>query len=98
MKEEGRSNTYKSYMRFDRGGPPDTPLLYYRYHPYRNSDFIKEFLNGFHGYDQSLLKFRQEKVKPLLDDFKRNVWKVKYCRFVPIDNQIDLIEPNIVGS
>ena len=31
MKEPGRSNTKNSYMRPARGGPPDTPLVYYHY-------------------------------------------------------------------
>lgn len=53
MKEPGRDDKTDSYMWLARGGPPDSPLIYYRYHPRRNADFIKDFLEGFSGYLQS---------------------------------------------
>jgi transposase len=53
MKEPGRNDKTDSYMWLARGGPPESPLVYYRYHPRRNADFIKNFLEGFTGYLQS---------------------------------------------
>ena len=42
-----------SAMRLARGGPPDTPLVYYRYHPGRDSGFIKDFLRDYSGFLQT---------------------------------------------
>jgi len=53
MREPGRSDTCKSYMWLARGGPPDAPLVYYKYHPTRNALFIKEFLFGYSGFLQT---------------------------------------------
>ena len=53
MDEPGRDDTQQSYMWLARGGPPDAPLVYYRYHPKRNASFISEFLTGFSGYLQT---------------------------------------------
>lgn len=49
MGEEGRSNTTKSYMFVSRGGPPGKSVIYYEYHPTRNSEIIKEFLGKYGG-------------------------------------------------
>ncbi len=60
LKEPGRSANSKSYMWVFRGGPPDTPALYFHYHPSRSgdvaSDFLKEYqgvvqTDGYFGYD-----------------------------------------------
>ena len=53
MNEPGRDDTQQSYMWLARGGPPDAPLVYYRYHPRRNAAFISDFLTGFSGYLQT---------------------------------------------
>ena len=53
MKEPGRTDTQKSYMWLARGGPPDAPLVYYKYHPTRNAGYIREFLNGYSGFLQT---------------------------------------------
>ena len=53
MNEPERSNTKRSYMWLARGGPPDTPLVYYRYHPGRDSGFIKDFLRDYSGFLQT---------------------------------------------
>jgi transposase len=53
MKEPGRSNTTKSYMWIFRGGPPDKPLLVYRYDPTRSGDVASEYLSGYKGYVQT---------------------------------------------
>jgi len=51
--EPGRADSSKSYMWLARGGPPESPLVLYRYHTGRDSDYIKDFLNGFSGYLQT---------------------------------------------
>ena len=53
MKEPGRSNTKNSYMWLARGGPPDTPLVYYHYHPGRDSRFAEDFLRDYTGFLQT---------------------------------------------
>jgi transposase len=53
MKEPGRLDTRKSYMWLARGGPPDTPLVYYKYHPTRDALFIKDLLSGYSGFLQT---------------------------------------------
>ena len=53
MKEPDRPDTRKSYMWLARGGPPDAPLVYYKYHPTRDAGFIKDFLNGYSGFLQT---------------------------------------------
>ena len=59
MQEPGRKNTTKSYMWVFRGGGRDRPLVMFRYHPTRGSDFInREFAeytgviqtDGYQGY------------------------------------------------
>jgi transposase len=53
MGEEDRADTCKSYMWLARGGPPETPIVYYKYHPRRNSKYISDFLDGFKGFVQA---------------------------------------------
>ncbi len=53
MGEEGRLNTSKSYMWLARGGPPETPIVYYNYQKTRKAGFVKDFLEDYHGYIQS---------------------------------------------
>jgi transposase len=53
MKEPDRPDIRKSYMWLARGGPPDNPLVLYRYHPTRDALFIKDFLLGFSGFLQT---------------------------------------------
>ena len=53
MKEPGRANTKNSYMWPARGGPPDTPLVYYHYHPGRDSRFAEDFLRDYTGFLQT---------------------------------------------
>jgi transposase len=53
MKEPERPDTRRSYMWLARGGPPDTPLVYYRYHPTREAAFVKDFLAGYSGFLQT---------------------------------------------
>ena len=53
MKEEGRSNTTKSYMWVFRGGDPSRPLLAYQYHPTRSGKEIVEYLKKYKGYVQT---------------------------------------------
>jgi transposase len=53
LNEQNKANTTKSYMWVSRGGPPGKQILLYRYHPTKNSGFIKEFLGEFRGILQS---------------------------------------------
>ena len=53
MGEEGRSDIQKSCMWLARGGPPDTPVVLYRYRQTKGSYHAKEFLAGFKGYLQT---------------------------------------------
>lgn len=53
MGEEGRPDTSKSYMWLSRGGPPETPLVYYNYQETRKAQFVKDILRGYHGFIQS---------------------------------------------
>jgi transposase len=43
MKELGRADTTKSYMWVLRGGPPQTPLVVYRYHPSRSARIALQY-------------------------------------------------------
>ncbi|MBI9107819.1 MAG: transposase [Spirochaetales bacterium] len=36
-----------------RGGPPEAPLVYYKYHPCRNSKYISGFLDVFKVFVQA---------------------------------------------
>lgn len=53
MGEEKRPDTSKSYMWLARGGPPETPIIYYNYQETRKAQFIKDFLENYHGFLQS---------------------------------------------
>jgi len=53
LKEPGRKATQKSYMWLARGGPPDTPVMIYRYFENRSSVPAEEILKEFSGYVQA---------------------------------------------
>ena len=53
MGEEGRLDTSKSYMWLARGGPPETPIVYYNYQETRKAEFVKDFLDNYAGFLQS---------------------------------------------
>jgi len=53
MKEVGRADTSQSFMWVLRGGPPDKPVLVYRYHPSRNSSIPLQYLKGYAGFLQT---------------------------------------------
>jgi transposase len=51
--EPGRANTTKSYMWVFRGGPPEKPVLIYRYSPTRSGEVARGVLQGYRGYCQT---------------------------------------------
>ena len=53
MKEEGRTNTQKSYIWVARGGPPGKTVVLYRYYETRKAENARKFLEGFKGYLQT---------------------------------------------
>ena len=53
LNEPDREDTQKSYMWLARGGPPETPLVIYKYHETRHSQHAKNFLEGYSGYLQT---------------------------------------------
>jgi transposase len=53
LQEPGRPNTTKSYMWVFRGGPPDKPVVLFRYSPRRSGDVPREILDGYRGYLQT---------------------------------------------
>ena len=53
LSEPDRPDTSKSYMWLARGGPPETPIVYYNYQETRKSLFIKDFLEDYQGFLQS---------------------------------------------
>jgi transposase len=53
MKEPGRPNTSKSYVWVIRGGPPEHPVLLYKYHPTRSARVPLAYLEGYRGYLQT---------------------------------------------
>ena len=53
LNEPGRANTTKSYMWVFRGGPPEKPVLIYRYSPARSGEVPREVLQGYRGYCQT---------------------------------------------
>ena len=53
MGEEDRPDTSKSYMWLARGGPPETPIIYYNYQETRKAKFVKDFLEDYSGFLQS---------------------------------------------
>ncbi|MHC1726757.1 MAG: IS66 family transposase [Syntrophobacteraceae bacterium] len=50
LKEPGRANTTKSYMWVFRGGPPDKPVVIFRYSSTRSGEIPREVLQGYRGY------------------------------------------------
>ncbi len=52
QQEPGRANTAKSYMWVYCGGPPDHPIVLYRYHPTRSGDAALKFLDDYQGFIQ----------------------------------------------
>ena len=53
MGEQGRPNRTKSFMWVIRGGPPDTPIVYYAYHPTRSASVPKKLLEDYQGIVQT---------------------------------------------
>ena len=53
MKEPGRKDTQRSYMWLTRGGPPDSPAVFYAYRETRGSRHVAEFIDGFSGFLQT---------------------------------------------
>jgi transposase len=53
LNEPGRKNTTKSYMWVFRGGPPEKPIVIFRYSPTRSGDVPREVLQGYRGYCQT---------------------------------------------
>jgi transposase len=53
MKEHGRADTAQSFMWVLRGGPPDKPVIVYRYHPTRSASVPLEYLRGYAGFLQT---------------------------------------------
>jgi transposase len=53
LNEPGRANTTKSYMWVFRGGPPDKPVVVFRYSPTRSGEVPREVLAGYSGYCQT---------------------------------------------
>ena len=60
LKEPGKKAHTKSYMWVVRAGPPDKPIILFRYRPNRKSNFLKRLLkkykgniitDGYAGYD-----------------------------------------------
>jgi transposase len=53
MKELGRADTAQSYMWVIRGGPPQNPVILYRYHPSRSAKIPLVYLSDYQGYLQT---------------------------------------------
>ncbi len=53
LKEPGRDNTTKSYVWVARGGPPETPVLVYRYEPSRGAWVPADIIGDYQGYVQT---------------------------------------------
>lgn len=53
MGEEEKPDTSKSYMWLARGGPPETPIVYYNYQKTRKAQFVKDFIEDYNGFLQS---------------------------------------------
>jgi transposase len=49
LNEPGRDNTTKSYMFAMRGGPPEKPIILFKYRETRGVDFLKEYLRDYRG-------------------------------------------------
>ena len=53
MKELNRANTAKSFMWVIRGGPPENPVVLYRYHPTRSEKIPLQYLSEYEGFLQT---------------------------------------------
>ena len=53
MKEPGRADTTLSFMWVMRGGPPEAPLILYRYHPSRSAKIPLQYLSDYKGFLQT---------------------------------------------
>jgi transposase len=53
MKELGRADTTQSFMWVIRGGPPQNPVVVYRYHPTRSAKIPLSYLSDYEGYLQT---------------------------------------------
>jgi transposase len=53
MKEPGRADTTQSFMWVMRGGPPQAPLILYRYHPSRSASIPLQYLSDYQGFLQT---------------------------------------------
>ena len=53
MNELGRADTTLSFMWVMRGGPPEAPLILYRYHPSRSASIPLQYLSDYNGFLQT---------------------------------------------
>jgi transposase len=53
MNELERANTAQSFMWVMRGGPPEAPLILFRYHPSRSASIPLEYLSDYKGFLQT---------------------------------------------
>ena len=53
LKEPDRDNTTTSYVWVARGGPPETPVLLYRYEPSRGGWVATDIIGDYQGYVQT---------------------------------------------
>jgi transposase len=53
MNELGRADTTQSFMWVMRGGPPEAPLILYRYHPSRSAEIPLQYLSDYKGFLQT---------------------------------------------
>ena len=53
LQEPGRDNTTNSYVWVARGGPPETPVLVYRYEPSRGAWVAADIIGDYQGYVQT---------------------------------------------
>ncbi len=53
MNELGRADTTQSFMWVMRGGPPEAPLILYRYHPSRSASIPLQYLSNYKGFLQT---------------------------------------------
>ena len=53
LKEQDRANTDTSYVWVARGGPPDEPVVVYRYEPSRAARVAAEIIGDYQGYVQT---------------------------------------------
>ena len=53
LKEPGKATQSKSYLRVQRGGPPETPIILFDYDPSRSQEVPLRLLAGFTGIFQT---------------------------------------------